>query len=113
MLIRLIIRFLVLVFAILLVSKYVPGITVDGFTGAAIAAVVLSLVNLVIKPVLFILTLPLTLLTFGLFGFILNALMFWLVGYMVEGFDVHGFLPALIGAFIVSAVSYLISKIAK
>lgn len=113
MLLRLLIRFLTLVFAVLLVAESVPGISVAGFWGATVTAVVLSLVNLFIRPVLFILTLPLTLLTFGLFAFILNALMFWLVGYIVEGFEVNGFLPALIGAFIVSAVSYIVSKIAS
>ena len=109
----LLIKYVTLVFSILLVARFVPGITVDGFWGAVVGAFVLSLLNLFIKPILHILAFPITLITFGLFAFIINAGVLWLAGRIVEGFEVDGFIPALIGALIISAVSYAVSKIAK
>lgn len=109
----LLIKYVALVFSILLVARFVPGITVDGFWGAVVGAFVLSLLNLFIKPILHILAFPITLITFGLFAFIINAGVLWLAGRIVEGFEVDGFIPALIGALIISAVSYAVSKIAK
>jgi putative membrane protein len=97
----------------MLIAKYVPGIEVANLTTALITAVVLSVANLTIRPILFVLTLPLTLISFGLFSFIINALILWFVGKVVEGFEVGGFIPALIGATAISLVSYFISKIAK
>lgn len=108
-----ILKYAALVFSILLVARYVPGITVEGFWGAMVAALVLSLLNLFIKPLIFVLTLPLTLITFGLFAFVINAAVLWLAGRISDGFEVEGFIPALIGAAIISLVSYVISKIAK
>lgn len=99
-------RFLIVVLAILLVARFVPGIEVSGLYIAIIVAVLWGLVNIFIKPILLILTLPLNLLTLGFFTFVLNALLFWFVASFVEGFSVDGFLPALIGTLVISAMSW-------
>ena len=100
-------RFFLFVFAVLIASYAVPGVTVDGFGTAAIVAVLLGLLNLTARPILFVLTLPLTILTLGLFTFVLNAALFWFVASFVEGFAVDGFLPALIGAMLVTVVRWI------
>lgn len=100
-------RFLLIVFALLLVSEYVPGITVENFYTALIVALVLGALNLVVRPILLILTLPVTLLTFGLFAFVLNAGLFWFASTFVEGFSVAGFIPAFIGAAVVSVAHWV------
>jgi putative membrane protein len=100
-------RLLVIILALLLVAQYVPGIEVDGFYTALIVAVILGILNLTIRPILFVLTLPITLLTLGLFSFVLNALLFWFVASFVQGFVVEGFVSAFIGAFLVSVASWI------
>lgn len=107
---RLIAKLLVVILALLIVSNVVPGIVVDGFYTALVVAVILGSINLIVRPILFVLTLPITILTFGLFAFVLNALLFWFVASFIEGFHVDGFLPALIGAFVVSAFSWIGNK---
>ena len=90
----------------LFITAYiVPGIVVSGFTAAAVAAVILGLVNAFVKPILVIFTLPLTILTLGLFLLVVNAISLGLVGYFTPGFDVNGFLPAIIGSIVLSIVS--------
>lgn len=108
--IKVIAKLLVIVLALLLVSNFVPGITVDDFYTALIVAVILGLINLIVRPVLFVLTLPITILTFGLFAFVLNALLFWFVAGFVDGFAVSGFVSAFIGAFIVSLASWVSNR---
>ncbi len=97
--------------ALLLVARFVPGITVDSFTIAIVAALVLGVLNLTVKPVLLILTLPITLITFGLFSFVLNAFMFALAAYILPGFTVAGFIPALIGSFVVTVVTTALYRV--
>ncbi len=104
-------RLLLTVLALLLIARYVPGIEVDGFYIALIVSVLLGLLNIIIKPILVVLTLPITLLTLGLFTFVINALLFWFVSTFVEGFTVEGFVPAFIGAFIIAGVHWLAEKI--
>ena len=104
---KLIAKLLIVVLALLLVSSYVPGIEVEGFYIALIVAVILGIINLVIKPILLVLTLPINLLTLGLFTFVLNALLFWFVSTFIDGFSIAGFIPAFVGAFIVSVFSWL------
>lgn len=94
--------------ALLLIAQYIPGITVASFSTAVVVALVWGLVNLIIKPVLGLLTLPITILTLGLFSFILNAFLFWLVAAFVPGFAVAGFIPALEGSVILSLVLAII-----
>jgi putative membrane protein len=91
--------------ALLVVAYILPGITVASFGSALIAALVLGLLNAVVKPVLVLLTLPLTVVTLGLFLFVLNALVFWLAGSILRGFQVDGFWWAVIGAIVYSIVS--------
>ncbi len=106
-------KLLVSILAILLASKYVPGIHVESIYTAIIVALVLGLLNLTVKPILFVLTLPITILTFGLFAFVLNALMLWFVGSFVEGFAVDGFIPALIASLFISVVSWFGNHLLK
>lgn len=103
-------KLLLTVLTLLLVSNYVPGITVESFYIALIVAIVLGIVNLILKPILIILTLPITLLTLGLFTFIINAGLFWFVSTFIEGFTVDGFVPAFIGALVIAAVHSLAEK---
>jgi len=95
--------------ALLVVAYILPGITVASFGSALIAALVLGLLNALVKPVLIILTLPITVVTLGLFLLVLNALVFWFAGSILKGFQVNGFWWALIGAIVYSIVSGLLS----
>lgn len=95
--------------ALLLVAYLYPGVEVTSFFAAAIAALVLGLVNAVIRPILVILTLPATILTLGLFLFVINALLFWLVAEIVDGFQVTGFVAALVGSILFSLITLLTS----
>lgn len=109
----LLLRWLLSALALLAVAYLYPGVRVDSFFAAAMAALVLGLVNAVIRPILVILTLPVTIITLGLFLFVINALLFWLVAEIVKGFTVQGFLAALVGSILYSlitlAVSWLVS----
>src|SRR4029453_10073051 len=94
-------RILLNALAIVLAGSIVPGTSVDGLLPALAAGAALALVNAVIRPVLIVLTLPITLVTLGLFIFVLNGLCFWLVSRLVPGFHVAGFWPAMGGALLV------------
>ena len=104
----LILRWVLNAAALLLVAYIYPGVTVDSFLAALIAALVLGLVNAVIRPLLVILTLPVTVLTLGLFLFVINALLFWFVANVVQGFHVAGFWAALLGSIIYSIVTTVV-----
>jgi len=93
------------------VAYLVPGVHLVNFTTALIAAAVLGLINTVIKPILSLLTLPITLLTLGLFSFVLNAMMFGLAAYFLSGFNVDGFWAALIGALVFGALSWIANSL--
>lgn len=103
----LILRWILNALALLLVAYVVPGFGVASLYTALIAALVLGLANALIRPLLFILTLPVTILTLGLFTFVLNALMIWLVSTIVKGFTIEGFVPALLAAIILWVVSII------
>jgi len=89
------------------VAHLVPGVHVVNFSTALIAAIVLGLINVFIKPVLSLLTLPITLLTLGLFSFVVNAMTFGLAAYFLSGFNVDGFWPALVGALVFGALTWI------
>ena len=108
---KLLLVWLVNAVALVAVAYLVPGIAVLDFLTALIAALVLGLVNAVIRPILILLTLPATLLTLGLFIFVINGLLFWLVGSFIAGFTVSGFWPGLFGAIAYSIVSWLLSAL--
>jgi putative membrane protein len=97
--------------ALWLVTLVVPGVQVQDELSAFIAAVVLGLVNALVKPVLIILTLPITVLTLGLFLLVLNALLFWGVGELLPGFNVDGFWWAMLGALIYSLLTWAMSSL--
>jgi len=97
--------------ALLVVAYILPGITVASFGSALIAALVLGLLNTLVKPLLILLTLPITIVTLGLFLLVLNALVFWFAGSVLKGFQVSGFWWALLGAFVYSLVSGLLSRL--
>ena len=93
--------------ALLLVAAMLEGVHVDGLGSALLAAFILGLVNLVIRPLLILLTLPITLVTLGLFVFVINALTFSLTALMLKGFSVSGFGSALAGSLLMSLFSWL------
>lgn len=97
--------------ALLVVAYLLPGITVSSFGSALIAALVLGLLNTLVKPVLALLTLPLTVVTLGLFLLVLNALVFWFAGSILRGFQVDGFWWAFLGALVYSIVSTFLARL--
>jgi putative membrane protein len=108
---RLLVVWLINSLALLTVAYVLPGIDVADFTTAMIAAVALGLVNAFIRPVLILLTLPVTLLTLGLFIFVINGLLFWMVGSWLQGFTVAGFWSGFFGAIVYSIISWALSSV--
>ena len=104
-------RVLVNILALALAASLVPGIRLDGILPAVAAGVLLGIVNAVVRPVLLVLTLPITLITLGLFLFVLNGLCLWLVSWVVSGFHVAGFWSAVLGALCVSVVSWIVTAL--
>jgi putative membrane protein len=107
----LLLRWLLSALALLAVAYLYPGVRVEGYFAAAIAALVLGLVNALVRPILVILTLPITIITLGLFLFVINALLFWLVAEVVKGFSVQGFMAALIGSILYSLITLVVSSV--
>lgn len=97
--------------ALLAVTYLMPSIHVSGFVAALIAAAVIGLVNMLIRPILVLLTLPVTIVTLGLFILVINGLLFLLVGNVLQGFEVHGLWAGIVGAFLYSVISWLLSAI--
>ncbi|MEX0270795.1 phage holin family protein [Leptolyngbyaceae cyanobacterium UHCC 1019] len=95
--------------SIFLTAQFVPGFKVDSFTAALIGAVVLGFVNAIVRPLLVLFTLPFTILTLGLFLFVVNAIAFWIVASLTPGLSVSGFFPAFLGAIVLSVVSWLVN----
>jgi putative membrane protein len=101
---------LVAAISLVITAKIVPGFNLDTFTAAAIAAIIMGLINAIVRPILVLMTLPLTILTLGLFLLVVNAISIGLVAYLTPGFNVTGFFPAVIGSIVLSLVSGLLSK---
>lgn len=97
--------------ALLLVAYFVPDIHVSGLDVAMVAAIVIGLVNILIRPILVILTLPITILTLGLFILIINGLLFWGVGHYLQGFEVRTIIAGIIGALAYSLISWLLTTL--
>lgn len=108
---NLIVRWLLNAVALALTAWVVPGISVSGAVALIVAALVIGLLNALVKPILVVLTLPLTILTLGLFLLVLNALLFWLAAAVVPGFAVSGFLSALLGAVVMAIVGWALAKL--
>ncbi len=106
---RLLARWILNAAALLLVAYLYPGVQVASFFAALVAALVLGLVNAVIRPILVLLTLPVTIVTLGLFLFVINALLFWLVAEIIQGFTVSGFVAALVGSLLYSLITLVTS----
>ncbi|AYQ27924.1 MULTISPECIES: phage holin family protein [unclassified Polaromonas] len=105
---KIILKWLLSAAALLAVAYLYSGVVVTSFTGALIAAAVLGALNMVVRPILVLLTLPVTLVTLGLFLFVVNALMFWAAASLVSGLNVTGFGAALIGSLIYSVLQLAI-----
>jgi putative membrane protein len=108
---RLLLTWLINALALLALPYLFTSIHVEGFGTALVAALVLGLINTLIRPVLVLLTLPVTLLTLGLFIFVINGLLFWFVGSFVKGFTVEGFWTAVFGAIVYSIISWALSSL--
>ena len=110
---KIILHWLIITGAVLATPYVVGGISVTSFVTALVVAAILGFINTIIKPVISILTLPLNILTLGLFSLVSNGLFFLLIAYIVTGFQVEGFKAAFIGALVVSVINWLGSKILK
>jgi putative membrane protein len=105
------ITWLITAVSLLITAHFIPGFELKGVEAAAIAAVIVGLVNAIVRPILFWLTLPITILTLGLFTFVLNAITIWIASGLTPGFRIDGFIPALIGSLVLSIVSGLLNAI--
>lgn len=110
---NIIIRLLLNAVALMAVAYLVPGFHVASFYTALIVALVLGILNAIVKPILIVLTLPVTILTLGLFTFVINALLIWLASTFVKGFVVDSFMAALIGGVILWVFSWFTSAVTK
>ena len=111
---KFIVRLLINTAAVLLIAYFLPGvIRVDSLPAALAGAFLLGIVNGIIRPILILLTLPLTILTFGLFLLILNGFMLWLVAALVSGFHVNGFGGAVVGSILISLISWILSHLLR
>ena len=107
---QLLLKWLLSAASLLFVAYIYSGVEVKSFTSALIAAFVIGLFNVVLRPVLVVLTLPVTIVTVGLFLFVINALMFWAAAGVLDGFHVNGFMAALLGSLIYSALGLVIES---
>lgn len=105
--IRILIGWVILTVAVMVASALLPGVRVRNWGTAFVAAAILGILNALLRPILVFLTFPITVVTLGLFIFVINALLFWLAGALVEGFEVKSFGSALLGSLVVSVVSIL------
>lgn len=108
---RLLLRWIINTLAVLTLPYIVTSITVKDFWAALAAALVIGLLNAIVRPILVILTLPVTLLTLGLFILVINALLFWAAGALLPGFEVAGFWSAFFGAIVFSLISWAVSAL--
>ena len=105
-----VLRWLILTLAIMVASYLIEGIEVRGFGSALLAAAIVGILNALFRPVLIILTLPINILTLGLFTFVINALLLMMASGVIGGFEVHGFWAALWGSLVISLVSWVLSS---
>ncbi len=108
---KIVFKILIGALALLGVAYLVPGVEVATFYAALIASLVLGVLNLIVRPILFVLTLPITIVTLGLFIFVLNAILFWFAASFLDGFTVSGFIPALFGSLLVSLATTIANKL--
>lgn len=110
---QIVIALLINAVALLFTTYLVPGFTVADFTSALLAAIVLGVVNTFIKPILKFLTAPISIITLGLFAFVLNAIILFIVAAVVPGFKIDGWLPAILGSIVLSIISTVLNSLLK
>ncbi|CAM3527408.1 phage holin family protein [Zobellia roscoffensis] len=110
---KLILRVLLSALAVVILSKVLPNVSVDSYMTAIIVAIVLSLLNFIVKPILVIFTLPVTILTFGLFLLIINAIIIFLADNLIDGFSVNGVLWAIIFSLLLSILQSILFSLLK
>jgi putative membrane protein len=103
----LLIRWIINALALILISQVIKGIEVDNILAAFVAAAVLGVINAILRPILLLVTLPITILTLGLFALVINGFMLYLAGNLVKGFHVYGFWSAVFGALFLSLISWI------
>jgi putative membrane protein len=108
---RILAGWLITAVALYLTALIVPGLRVANFAGALLAALALGIVNIVLRPIVLLLTLPLNILTLGLFTFVVNALMLYVVARVTHQIVIHSLLAALAGAFVLSAVGFVLRRV--
>ncbi len=105
---RILINLIVTALIVFLLSKFLPGVSVDGFGSSIIVVIVLAVLNFLVKPILQIISIPITILTLGLFLFVINALIILLCSKLVGGFHVDGFFPALLFSLVLSIIQSIV-----
>ncbi|MFA6445921.1 MAG: phage holin family protein [Candidatus Paceibacterota bacterium] len=110
---RILLHWVISALSVLLISHVIPGIDVGSFVLALGVAIVLGIVNVIIKPILVLISLPLEVITLGLFTLVINGVLLWLVAYLIPGFDVADFTAAFLGALIISVISAIGHRIIK
>lgn len=105
--------FVVNVITLLILARFLPGFTITEWQNAIIAVLIIGLINITIKPILKLLTLPITLITLGLFSWVINALMLLLAAYLTPGFRIDGFLTALIASLLLSVITSVLNQIGE
>ncbi len=108
---NILVRWVLFSLLIIFVSWIIPGIEVENFLSAMLVCVILALINTFIKPFIQLISLPVTIITLGLFSFVINALMLMLAGWVTPGFEVEGFISALLGSLLLSLFALGVSKI--
>lgn len=97
--------------ALVITAYFVPGIYLSGLVASLVAAIILGLINAIVRPILIILTLPITLLTLGLFLLVINGISLVIVAALTPGFEIDGFLPAMVGAIVLTIVTWMIQLV--
>lgn len=108
---RILINLIVTAVIVYLLANFLPGVSVDGFGSSIIVVIVLALLNFIVKPILQLISIPVTILTLGLFLFVINALIIMLCSYIVSGFHVEGFWPALLFSLVLSIIQSIVGGI--
>ena len=108
-----VIKWLILTAAVMLASYLIEGIRVSGFFSAFFTAAILGILNVLFRPIVILLTLPINIISFGLFTFVINALMLMMASGVIAGFEVHGFWSALLGSLIISGVNWILTSLIR
>lgn len=110
---KLIIRLGINVFALFVVAYLVPGFQLTDIWSAVVAAIVIGVANTFIRPILQLITLPISILTFGIFAFLINVFLLWMVSFVVPGFEIVNFTTAIIASIVLTFVSWFLNKLAQ